>query len=76
MKDSKFAAGLLRRIRETKTTRWIRFGIVSLIFLLWVAWMGTWWLAVFGLLLFDIYITGYIPFTWWKKSKSPPSAPS
>ena len=70
MKDSKFAAGLLRRIRETKTTRWIRFGIVSLIFLLWVAWMGTWWLAVFELLLFDIYITGYIPFTWWKKSKS------
>ena len=32
--------------------------------------MHTWWLAIFELLLFDIYITGYIPFTWWKKSKS------
>ncbi len=59
-----------RRIKEVKTTRWIRFGAVSLIFLLWVVWMRTWWLAIFELLLFDIYITGYIPFTWWKKSKS------
>ena len=24
-------------------------------------------------LLADIYITGYIPFTWWKKSKSRPT---
>ncbi len=65
-----FTADFRRRIKEIKTTRWIRFGIVSLIFLLWVIWMRTWWLAVFELLLFDIYITGYIPFTWWKKSKS------
>ncbi|MDE6134071.1 MAG: signal peptidase I, partial [Muribaculaceae bacterium] len=60
-----------RRISQTKTTRWVRFALVSLIFLAWVAWMGQWWLAVFELLLFDIYITGYIPFTWWKKSSSP-----
>ena len=65
-----FADDLRRRLKEVKTTRWIRFGVVSLIFLLWVIWMRTWWLAVFELLLFDIYITGYIPFTWWKKSKS------
>ena len=65
-----FGRDFVRRIKEIKTTRWIRFGIVSIIFLAWVAWMGDWWLAIFELLLFDIYITGYIPFTWWKKSKS------
>ena len=70
MEKQGFADDFKRRIRETKTTRWIRFGVVSLLFLLWVVWMRTWWLAVFELLLFDIYITGYIPFTWWKKSKS------
>ena len=69
-KDTNAAADFKRRIREVKTTRWIRFGLVSLIFLAWVVWMHTWWLAIFELLLFDIYITGYIPFTWWKKSKS------
>lgn len=69
-KDTNAVADFKRRISEVKTTRWIRFGLVSLIFLAWVVWMHTWWLAIFELLLFDIYITGYIPFTWWKKSKS------
>lgn len=59
------------RISETKPTRWVRFGLVSLIFLLWVAWLGSWWVAIFLVLLFDIYITGYIPLTWWKNSKNP-----
>jgi len=65
-----FAEDFRRRIAETRTTRWVRFAIVSVIFLLWVAWLGTWWVALFEILLFDIYITGYIPLTWWKKSKS------
>lgn len=56
------------RIRQTKTTRWIRFGIVSVIFFLWVIWMGNPWLALIWLLLLDIYITAYIPWTWWKKT--------
>ncbi len=58
------------RIRATKPTRWIRFGIVSLIFFLWVIWLQNWWVLLAWFLLFDIYITGYIPLTWWKKSKS------
>lgn len=53
-----------------KTTRWVRFGIVSVIFFLWVAWMGCWPLALLWFLLADIYLLGYIPFTWWKKSKN------
>lgn len=58
------------RLRRVKRTRWLRFGVVALIYLLWVAWLGNWWFAPGLLLLFDIYITGYIPFTWWKHSKS------
>lgn len=59
------------RVAANKTSRWIRFALVSLIFFAWVAWMGNWWLSLLWILLLDIYITGYIPFTWWKKSKSP-----
>ena len=65
-----FKDDLRRRIADNRPTRWVRFGIVSLIFFLWVAWLGTWWVALFWFLLFDIYITGFIPFTWWKSSKS------
>ncbi|MDE6770787.1 MAG: hypothetical protein K2J78_13775, partial [Muribaculaceae bacterium] len=35
------------RIRETKATRWIRFGVVSVLFFLWVIWMGNPWLSIF-----------------------------
>jgi len=58
------------RLAANKMTRWLRFGLVSAIFFAWVAWMGNWWLSLLWLLLIDIYITGYIPFTWWKKSKN------
>ena len=61
---------LADRIKDTKTTRWIRFGIVAALYIAWVIWMQSWWLLIFLPLLFDIYITGYIPFTWWKKSKN------
>ncbi len=65
------ADDFMRRIHAVKTTRWVRFAIVAVIFTLWVAWVGNWWLWLFIFLLFDIYITGYIPLTKWKQSKNP-----
>ena len=65
-----FKTDFKRRVAENKPTRWVRFSLVAIIFILWVAWMGNWWLALGLILLFDIYITGYIPFTWWKKSEN------
>ena len=69
-KTGNFKEDFLKRISDTKTTRWWRFGIVAALFIAWVAWLGNWWFALLLILLFDIYITGYIPFTWWKKSKN------
>ena len=60
-----------QRLNEVKTTRWIRFGFVSMIFFLWVVWMGNPWLLFLWLILLDIYITNYIPWTWWKNTKGP-----
>lgn len=68
--NNDFKADFIRRVKDNKPTRWIRFGVVFLIFILWVIWMGNPWLLLCGILLFDIYITGYIPFTWWKRSKN------
>ncbi len=69
MKD-KFSTDLKMRIADTRITRWVRFGIVTALYVAWVAWLGNWWFLLAVPLLFDIYITGYIPFTWWKKSKN------
>lgn len=64
--DNKHPKTFKERLANVKTTRWIRFGIVSLIFFLWVIWMGNPWLLLIWLLLADIYITAYIPWGWWK----------
>lgn len=70
MNNNTFTEDFMQRVKNNKITRWVRFTLVMLLFVLWVAWMGNWWLLLFGILLFDIYITGYIPFTWWKRSES------
>lgn len=66
----KFKLDFMRRVKENRRSRWIRFAIVSIIFFAWVVWLGNPLVALWWLLLFDVYITGYIPFTWWKRSKS------
>ncbi len=67
---NRFLTDIKQHIAAVKPSRWVRFGIVSLLFFIWVAWLGNWWVAIWWLLLADIYITGYIPFSWWKNSKS------
>ena len=56
-------------LRNIKTTRWVRFGIVSAVFFLWVILMGNPWLLFLWLILLDIYITNFIPWGWWKNKK-------
>ena len=55
-----------RRLAKVKATRWIRFWIVTILFFLFVIWIANPWIAILWLLLIDIYLTGYIPWTWWK----------
>lgn len=65
-----FKSDFIRRVKSNKPLRWIRFSVVTVIFILWVIWLGNPWVLLLLPLMFDIYITGFIPFTWWKKSKS------
>ena len=64
-----FGKDLARRLQAVKTTRWIRFAIVSILFFLLVIWLANPWLLLIWFLLFDIYLTSYIPWGWWKNKK-------
>ena len=59
-----------RRVKATRRPRMVRFAVVALLFTAWAFWLGNLWVLLLLPLLFDIYITGFIPFTWWKRSKS------
>ena len=68
---SNFLSDLRERLKKVRPSRWVRFGIVSIIFFLWVIWMQNPWLLLIWLLLADIYITSYVPWSWWKNTKGP-----
>ena len=61
---------LRQRLSNVRTTRWVRFAIVSVIFFLWVMWMNNAWLLFLWIILADIYLTCYIPWNWWKHTRN------
>ena len=50
--------------------QWIKCAFWSLIFVLFVSWVGNFWWLLLLPIIFDVYITKIIPWTWWKKSKN------
>ena len=58
-------------MKEILTNKWFKFAVVGLIYLLWVLWLENyWWLIGFGV-LYDMYITKKVHWSFWKK-KNPP----
>ena len=54
-------------MRDILTNKWVKFGIVVFIYLLWAYWVGSWWLLVLVPIIFDIYITKKVHWAFWKK---------
>ena len=53
--------------------RYFKFAVVAIIYILWVVWVGNYWL-LFGLaIIFDIYITKKVNWAFWKKKEGPNS---
>ena len=47
--------------------RWVRFGFWSVLYILWVVWLGNyWWLLGLGV-IFDLFITQKVKWLFWKK---------
>ncbi|MDR1981990.1 MAG: signal peptidase I [Tannerellaceae bacterium] len=57
--------------REITRKQWIKFSISAILYILFTIWMQNGWL-LFGLIvLVDIFLTKFIPWSSWKKSKNP-----
>lgn len=50
--------------------QWIWFIVWVAVTVLFAIWAGSPWLLFFMVLFFDIYITKYVPWSFWKKSKN------
>ena len=56
-------------LNEVSKTSWIKLSIVSVLFLLWVIWVGNFWLLLIYPLIFDSYTFKYIKWGAWKHTK-------
>lgn len=54
-------------MREILKNKWFKFGVVIVLYLLWVYWVGSWWLLLLVPVIFDIYITKKVHWAFWKK---------
>lgn len=51
--------------------QWIKFGIAAVLYVLFCLWMQNLWLLLGLIVLVDIFLTQYIPWGAWKRSKNP-----
>ncbi len=52
---------------------WIGFGITSVIYLIWVLWLGVYWFLAGIIIIFDLHITKKVHWTFWRKRRGPNS---
>ena len=51
--------------------QWIKFSIAAVLYTLFAIWMQNVWLLLGLIVLVDIFLTHYIPWGAWKRSKNP-----
>lgn len=57
-------------MRQATRKQWINCGIVTVLYLLFLIWVSSWWGLLVVPFIFDVYITKFIPWGFWKKSKN------
>lgn len=58
-------------MKKFTTKQWVKFGIAAVLYILFCLWMQNLWLFLGLVVLVDIFLTGYIPWGAWKRSKNP-----
>lgn len=57
-------------MRKATRTQWIKCAIAIILYLCFLIWVTSWWGLIIVPVIFDIYITKKIPWSFWKQSKS------
>jgi signal peptidase I len=57
----------MKKLFEILKNKYFRFALVLIIYLLWVIWVGSFWLLIGIPVIFDMYISKKVNWTFWKK---------
>lgn len=58
-------------MKDISKKQWIKFSIATVLYLLFILWMQNAWLLLGIIVLVDLFLTKYIPWGAWKRSKNP-----
>ena len=51
--------------------QWTKFAVVTVLYLLFLYWVKSWWGLLVVPFIFDVYITKKIKWQWWRESENP-----
>ena len=49
--------------------QWTKFAVVTVLYLLFLYWVESWWGLIVVPFIYDVYITKKIKWQWWKDSR-------
>ncbi len=68
--ESNVQKNLMTNIKQLlgfRKNKYFRYGFVSAIYILWVIWLRNYWFLLGLVIIFDMYITHKVNWTFWKK---------
>ena len=57
-------------MRQATRRQWVNCGIVTVLYLLFLIWVSSWWGLIVVPFIFDAYISKLIPWNFWRTSKN------
>lgn len=58
---------------DAKKPSWISFGITTALYLAFLYWVGSWWGLIVLPLIYDLYISRKINWSWWREPEVGPA---
>lgn len=58
-------------MRKATRAQWIKCSIAIILYLAFLVWVKSWWGLILVPVIFDLYITKKVPWSFWKKSQNP-----
>ena len=54
-------------MKKLFANKWVKFGVVAFLYLLFVIWVQNWWLLLGFVIIYDLYISQKVHWAFWKK---------
>ena len=60
-------AEAIRRANSPKKPSWVKFAVVTALYLLFLLWVGSWWGLLVLPFIYDLYVSRRIKWGWWRE---------